>query len=212
MKEIFQDFINSISERFVLDVFTTEDSIRYTFFLSLIIKGGYKPAEIILEYPHNKISGKLVDTYIPPIKSRKGLLFEFKYDRAIPSKRNMPRPMKAGLLFNDILRLKNFESNNTDFYFIYITDNEMFSYLSNPRNNLDEFFNLAEGTYMDINEKFVAAHCNTFINSIKSEIQDCRIKAEISKRLPKNNYLRIYKIEWYNLNKKIFNFTGRKND
>ena len=46
-------------------MFTTEDSIRYSFFAALMQSEGVSPSDVIQEFPHTKIMNAKVDTYIP---------------------------------------------------------------------------------------------------------------------------------------------------
>ncbi|NMX21939.1 hypothetical protein C5S30_05815 [ANME-1 cluster archaeon GoMg4] len=104
MKNVLEGFSTLLRER-LSKTYTTEDSVRYTFFITLLKQTNIAHHEIILEYPHPEISGAKIDTYIPSTSERKGITLEFKYDRQIPSGKHSPRPQKAGKLFNDIYKL-----------------------------------------------------------------------------------------------------------
>jgi hypothetical protein len=195
MKEIFNNFAIQLAERFSKEIYTTEDSIRYTFFNSLITIGNYQHHEIILEYPHKKIPNASIDSYILPTKIRTGKVFEFKYTRRLPGGKNLPRPENAGSLINDLFRLKLFTSKNADRYFIYVTDDEMANYLNTPKNKLDDFFNLQKGSVLNINKKYLRNHCDSLVRKIKNNNCTCKISMIISKELPYNNFLRIYQIK-----------------
>jgi len=64
MKEVLEEFSILLRER-LSKMYTTEDSVRFTFFAALLKRTNIAPHEIILEYPHPKIPGAEVDTYIP---------------------------------------------------------------------------------------------------------------------------------------------------
>ena len=71
---------------------------------------------------------------------------EFKYDRTIPSEKNAPRTQKAGKIFNDLRRLAMLDAKGV---FVYLTDREMGTYLSNPANGLSDFFLLLRASSSD---------------------------------------------------------------
>ena len=93
--EIYTEFDALLRTRLQNSIFTTEDSVRYTFYASLLTKGGLKPENVVLEQPHNAINAAEIDTYIPHYAAT-SVVIEFKYDRSIPSGKNAPRPPKGG--------------------------------------------------------------------------------------------------------------------
>jgi hypothetical protein len=143
----FAAFANLLEERFAKGIYTTEDSIRYLFFSSLLTHGGLTPNEIILEYPHPSFAGKAVDTYVLPADGREGLVAEFKYDRRIPSAKRKPRSQQAGKVFADIGRLARFDIPDETIrrYLIYVTDGEMQRYFRNTHNGLEWFLDAEIG-------------------------------------------------------------------
>ena len=54
MKPIFTDFAGLLETRLRRDVPTTEDSVRYTLFASLL-RNDVEPHSIVLEYSHPEI-------------------------------------------------------------------------------------------------------------------------------------------------------------
>ena len=132
------------------DIFTTEDSVRYTFFAALLESGELQPENMILEFPHPHIARAQIDTWIPS-HNKETLAIEFKYDRQIPSKKNMPRTQKAGAIFNDLRRLTMLAARgDTRCLIVYLTDKEMAVYLSNPENGLSDFLGLRPGQALKI--------------------------------------------------------------
>jgi len=104
MDEVLTEFSKLLRMRLESGMFTTEDSVRYTFFHILVSKARIQPHEIILEYPHPNRAGTKIDAYIA--SSDIGpLAIEFKYDRDIPSQQAIPKPQNAGELFKDMERL-----------------------------------------------------------------------------------------------------------
>jgi len=64
----FKQFSTLLGERLGLEVFTTEDSIRYTFYTALLSSTGLKHTDVILEHPHPVIPGAEIDTIIRRIQ------------------------------------------------------------------------------------------------------------------------------------------------
>lgn len=193
MKEVLEEFSTLLGER-LSKTYTTEDSVRYTFFVALLKRTNIAPHEIILEYPHPKIPGAEVDTYIPSSSERKGLVLEYKYDRQIPSGRNAPRPQKAGKLFNDIYRLTQFHADpNPTLWFVYLTDSEMASYLRNERNGLMDFFELPIGEVLRVDKEYISSKSATFQGAI-DRVLSAQIKCMWNEKMPKQHEVRLYEI------------------
>lgn len=191
LAEVFIKFVDNLRNRFSKQVYTTEDSIRYTFFHSLVELGGISPSQMILEQPHPKIPRAEIDAFVPDEK----LVFEFKYDRTIPSGKNLPRPMKAGKTFADLFRLSTFVTGeNLRRFFVYVTDGEMFSYYQNKNNRLYDFFNLAPKTQLVIDEKYVNKHCKTFIKSTGTNLTSCKIESQLSTNIRNQLWIKIYEV------------------
>jgi len=194
MEKVFKKFSALLKKRLEEGVVTTEDSVRYTFFAALLEESDILPHEVILEYAHPKIPKAMVDTYIPSKKNRNGSIFEFKYDRKIPTKKNSPRTQKAGKLFNDIYRLTKFDSDlSATAFFVYITDNEMAKYLSSKKNSLSDFFQLPMGEALPIDQNYVASKSGTFRDAIGGDIS-ANVKCVWRDNLPSNHQIRIYEV------------------
>ncbi|KYH32459.1 hypothetical protein [Neomoorella mulderi] len=194
--KVFEQFSKLLEERFSKQVYTTEDSVRYTLFYCLTNYVGIRPPDIILEYPHPEIRGAEIDTYIPPKNERSGLAFECKFDRESPSGKNPPKTQKAGKVFADIFRLARFKPANESIrrYFVYVTDKEMATYFQNPDNRLNDFFNLAPGDTCRINKGYIEKHPGTFVNSV-GEIVDCEVIGHLREKLVMSEmWIRIYEV------------------
>ena len=193
INDTLQCFSKLLLTRLSEGVYCTEDSIRYTFFANLLHSANLKPHHIVLEHPHSSISKAKVDTYVPPRDGMSGLVIEFKYDRAIPSKRNLPRPQKAGKIFNDFFRLVTFEPTlDITRLLVYLTDDAMKNYLTNQRSRLAPFFNLSEGRSLTINQGLLSDTSDTFIKEA-GPITPLTLKCVWSEDFPQHNhYLRIY--------------------
>src|SRR5713226_5255731 len=105
LADTFKQFSTLLGERLGLGVFTTEDSIRYTFCIALLSSGGLKHTDVILEYPHPVIPGAEIDTIIRGVNDRQPVAVEFKYDRENPGGTNQNRTQRAAAVVNDIFRL-----------------------------------------------------------------------------------------------------------
>lgn len=194
IEDVFPKFGEFLDERFTKQVFTTEDSIRYTFFYCLTQYFSLKHTEIILEYPHPKIKGAEIDTFIKT-DSGNSQVFEFKYDRSIPSERNIPKTQKAGKLFSDIFRLSLYKQAFPEArcFFIYVTDREMAVYFRNNDNNLVDFFDKINENTLAIDESYIKKHPNTFVKNA-GNIIPTKIKLVTKMDFKSNNYLRVYEI------------------
>jgi len=180
-------FVVALNRRLQSEIYTTEDSIRYTFFASLLDVSNLLPEDIILEYPHPKINRGKIDTWIPYFKGE-ALALEFKYDRAIPSKRNSPRTTKVGKIFNDLRRLEMLDCKGL---FVYVTDSEMMGYLRNKTNDFHHFFDLPVGQSWSLTDEFMHRRNKTFLVS-SGNMMEMDVKCLVSKEMPKNHYLKIY--------------------
>ncbi|VGO17454.1 hypothetical protein PDESU_06050 [Pontiella desulfatans] len=190
---IYSSFDNYLTQRLSNHVFTTEDSVRYSFFASLLKNTSLQPYDIVMEFPHNHRQNARVDTYIPNYEEKE-VVIEFKYDRANPGGKNAPRPQKAGKHFNDMCRLLEFQTRLPALrFFIYLTDGEMTAYLSNGKNKLDTYFGLGTGEELKIGEDFLNNKCKTFQKST-GRMPNGIIKCVWKNRLPENHELRIYKM------------------
>ncbi|MBU2054964.1 MAG: hypothetical protein KKC25_08290 [Proteobacteria bacterium] len=193
-QEIYKAFNDELFTRLEKNTFTTEDSVRYTFFASLLKHTALATHDIVLECPHNTFDGAKIDTYLPDYDGRE-VIIEFKYDRAIPSGKNSPRPQKAGKHFNDINRLLSFKTSLPAMrLFIYLTDDEMASYMRNPSNNLVEIFDLKPGNQINLDQLFFNNKSATFQKEA-GEAFKASIRCEWSGTLPRNHELRIFRID-----------------
>jgi hypothetical protein len=153
MDDVFSEFSSLIHTRLSTSIHTTEDSIRYTFFVALLNHTNLKPHDIVLEYPHPTISGES-DTFIPSLNGQP-VVIEFKYDRDIPSGSSVPKTQNAGELFADIYRLSKFTAlPEPERFLVYCTDQIMAQYFRKPANRYSGFFDLACGHTMLIDQKF----------------------------------------------------------
>lgn len=193
MENVLTEFSTLLNKRLEAGVLTTEDSIRYTFFYALVLKSSTLPNEIILEYPHPAIPRAVIDTYIPSYQGT-SLAIEFKYDREIPSGREIPKPQNAGELFKDMDRLARFSPKSyMNRIQIYVADSLMVTYFNNPENGHEAFFNLRQGSKMTIEESYLVGKPKTFVNSLMAR-PSFDILCLWSEKLPRAHELRVFQI------------------
>lgn len=191
--DAFSLFSNLLEERFKKSVYTTEDSVRYTLFHCLTRYLDLNPSDIILEQAHPLIPRAEVDMHILAGNGVPEMYFEFKYDRVGPCEKNAPRPQKAGKVFADIFRLALISSDSKR-YFVYITDGEMAAYFMNTQNRLSDFFNLRLNDHLMVNSDYVENHCDTFVKSSGNNVESCKIKCTLGKKVREDIWVRIYEI------------------
>jgi len=193
MDHVFKIFSEYLTFRLTDHIYTTEDSVRYVFFASLLQSLKLSPNDVILEYPHDVIKRAKIDTFIPGLNNS-SIAIEFKYDRKIPSGKNSPKPQKAGKLFNDIRRLLLFkQSEDIQCYFIYLTDEEMNAYLTNQNNKLKDFYCIEPHNSLRIDANYIANKSKTFQQSVGGELVGT-LTCVMSETLPCNHFLRVYSV------------------
>ncbi len=196
LQSVFQKFGALLNIRFSKDVFTKEDSIRYTFFYATCLELGLGPEDIILESVHPNIEGAEIDMLIPEKTDCPELVFEFKYD--VKRRSTSARPLKAGHLFADIFRLFLYkkEHQKSKCFLIYVTSLDQANYLSKEENQLDDFFNLLTGQTLQINSDYVNNHSNTFVNAASTYgIHECEVLSCLNLDLASSHYVRIFEIQ-----------------
>jgi hypothetical protein len=194
--DVFPQFAEMLEKRFSKRVFTTEDDVRYAFFQCLTTRWDIDPSDIVLEYPHPGISGAKVDTYVMPKNGQPSVAFEFKFDRRIPSGKNLPRPQKAGKIFADIFRLALLKpEDNVRLFFVYVTDDEMAAYLQNPSNQLADFFDMTLGQHLVVNKQYVGKHSTTLVNAAGSKTCGCELVCHLNREFHSGFWLRIYEVQ-----------------
>ena len=192
LEDVFSEFSDLMHTRLSALIHTTEDSVRYTFFTALLSRTGVGPHEVILEFPHPAISGR-IDTYIPSLGGRPTAI-EFKYDRNIPSGSAVPRPQKAGKLFADLYRLVRFTApSELDRFLVYCTDHIMAQYFRNPDNRYGGFFDLRCGDTMRIDEEYIEDKSMTFRKNIGGTLSTDLV-CVWTEELPHKHHLRIYSV------------------
>ena len=194
MNVVFEQFGEMLESRLAGGVFTTEDSVRYTFFAALLEAGSLRPEHVILEFPHPVVTRAEVDTWIPDYRGE-SIALEFKYDRETPGGTNSPRPHQAGKIFHDLHRLLLMNGDRAlRRIFVYLTSAEMTGYMNNPRNGLQEFFSLDQDIGMEVQPDFFRSKSKTFQRAAEGAFL-ASVVSLYSRSLPKRHELRIYEIE-----------------
>jgi len=133
--------------------------------------------------------------------------FEMKFHRKGELKSEYAHTGAAGALFNDLLRLQelklHLEANNVRYFFLYVTDQEMYDYLtagekSNQNNDyrirLKEFFELETNKEISLDFEDIDTIPNTFIESALASF----VKKE--EALKNKDKIQIHKIQLSNKN------------
>lgn len=195
LQETFNCFADLVEERLKPGIFSTEDSIRYTFFLALIQSGYCHHIEVELEKSHPTIKGAEIDLLVRKNIDRPSFACEFKYDRINPSLQISARTQSAGALFKDMFRLAHIPKEIADsLYVIYLTDIEMARYYRNPKNRMANLLDLSEEDNYYLDSTFVDNKAKTFRTAVQNLIFPCNLHQVFRKDYPGSYYLRIYQV------------------
>jgi hypothetical protein len=119
---VLTDIGQGIEQRLARGIPTTEDTVRYYFFLRLM-RNGIQPESMILERPHPNPRFKQKEVDLSVICPGGMWDFEVKYHRPIPSGRNRPFTQLRGQLISDLYKLAL--SDGLRRYLLYVADQEM---------------------------------------------------------------------------------------
>ncbi|HEX5398308.1 MAG TPA: hypothetical protein VFY06_04595 [Verrucomicrobiae bacterium] len=187
----WERFSQLLDIRLAKSVFTTEDSVRYTFFAAVLECENLNPEDIILEHRHPKIRSALIDTWISAINGN-SVALEFKYHRDIPSGSNANRTELAGKIFHDLYRLGQFDTTALRI-FVYLASNEMTNHFSSERNRLNEFFSLGQGAALRIDDAFFAGRAKSFTSMVPTT-PNIEVVSLFTRSLPQNHQIRAYEV------------------
>lgn len=131
-QEIFDSFFENVARRLKRynsspKNLITEDCIRYDFYATLF--RDFKSDDLITEYPHDHelLKGKEIDLVVN--NNLYTAIFEFKYYRKIPSRRE-DKTGRIASIYIDIAKLK-LSSISPNKFFILLTDQVMHNYIKN---------------------------------------------------------------------------------
>lgn len=195
MGEVCEPFVAMLRDRFAASAFTTEDSIRYTFYAAASLHAGVRPIDVILEYPHPTIAGAEIDTMIAANAERESMAVEFKYDRANPGGSNQNRTQRAAAIFLDVFRLAKVPAGlAARRYMVYVTDSEMAAYLRNPANKLTAFFDGRAGSKLSLDPSWSATFAQTFRTRVEPHACSCATVATYSADFANGVCVRVYEV------------------
>ena len=157
------DFAAALGRRFGLGVHSTEDAIRYTFFVSILRELECGPERLILEYPHPARGRALIDAWIVAAASEPAVALEFKFHRPIVgATTNQPRTMHAGSVLADIFKLALIgDAPPVRRVVAYVCGPEMAGYFRNHANGLQRLFELPYGSVLALDEAYLAGRSAT---------------------------------------------------
>ena len=187
---VFEGFAELLATRLRRNVHTTEDSVRYSFFLAMT-NAGIAPERILLEMPHPAISRALIDLSIADADHQE-LAVEFKYDRPIPSGRNLPRTQHAGKVLADLARLSRTGSHRA--LMVYVTAQEMAGYWGNPANGINRPFSAKVGESAVLYGGKLQARSKTLAAEVREFPESLEVTTEFATSLPADHQLRIWRI------------------
>lgn len=147
---VFKDFCDELKKR---EGFLSEDNIRFYWF-SCMLRQDFDLNHYSLEEPYISISGKELDLMYEG--DNEIFAVEIKFHRHT-SPEEFPHPNSAGSMFDDIQRLPKWSKSSNKKVrrlFLYVTDDEMHQYLSNPttkrnskyRAELKKFYDASVGS------------------------------------------------------------------
>jgi hypothetical protein len=195
MEQVFENFAAMLRARLDARVFTTEDSIRYTFYVAAAMYAGVRPTEVVLEYPHPTMAGTEIDTILFASGGRQSAAIEFKYDRANPGGTNQNRTQRAAAVLIDVFRLAKIPRNvAARRFFVYVTDREMAGYFRNPTNRLHTFFDIADPAGILLGPMAWSGFSQTFRTRVDPHVCDCRARPAFSAELGDGIVLRAFEV------------------
>ena len=193
--EILEHFGAMLRARLDAGVFTTEDSIRYTFYAAAALYGGVRHTEVVLEHPHPAIPNARVDTIISAFPPRRSMALEFKYDRGNPGGSNQNRTQRAASVLIDIFRLARIPTDlAVDRYFVYITHREMAGYFQNPKNQLERLFDLSGKHSLRLGQSTFVGLSRTLRTRIDPHVCECHVRALYATDLTDDVTMRTFKV------------------
>ncbi len=146
-----------------------------------------------MEYPHPGLHNRKIDTVVVGDNGEPTLAVEFKYHRRSVSGRNKPRTLAAGSLFKDMSRLAILEWP-ADRFLVYLTDDEMSSYLRSARVGLGTVLDLPVGSELDVTADSLARHPPTFFRRVGVWPGRIAIRSIAAEDLPSKHLVRVFEI------------------
>ncbi len=152
-----EEFVTLLIRRLAARIFTTEDSVLYTFFAALL-HVGIAPEQVILEKPYPNLPDERLDMLLCGRDGLPQAAMEFKYSREIPSGKSAASTRSAGQLLRDCRRLLAWPDAVAR-YFVLISTPKLGGYLGR---RLAPIFSLAPGETLDLDAPFFTGMAPTF--------------------------------------------------
>ena len=173
-----------------------EEDLRHCAVRALESVGIFPKGAICLNYEHPSFKGKKIDLFLPAFSKQGAIACELKYDHATPSGHNQPRSTKAGAIVNDFLRLAHFSvSTEIERFLVYLTDQEMYAYICNPRNGFSRLFEPQQPIPLKIGSEFVAERSASVKRKIGVPIISCSIFKVLNQSLSREHNLLVFLVK-----------------
>lgn len=185
-------FIDLLRARLAAGVHTTEDSVRYLLFASLLERDA-DPNRIVQEYPHPVESRARIDTVLLDAAGQPTDAVEFKYDRAGPGGHNQPRSQKAGAALADLRRLHDLPYEGR--WFVHLLDREMARYMSSPSNGLARVWGAAADASVTIGPSNLSRLSKTLRVRAGEWMEDIVVQVAALEHLAENHQLRVLQLD-----------------
>ena len=161
--EVLNSFGARIDHRLSAGVVTTEDTIRYYFFLELLA-AGLQPEQMVLErpHPHPLLRGKEIDlsVIIPPSWD-----LEVKYHRPNPGGRNLPLAQLRGAIMADLYKLALSDAQRR--HLLYIAESAVAPHMLR---NLDWLLDAGPASPLRVADELLAAQNATLRGTVTARL------------------------------------------
>lgn len=192
IKEVLPLFAELMRERLAAGVFTTEDSVRYTFFCAYLRLGG-DHVRLIQEHPHPaQGSAREIDTVVRGDFDRNVAALEFKYTRIKKATQNGPQ--RAGKLLNDMTKLAILPR---DFcaagYVVLLSDMTFVRYLDRSRTRLCHLWRSRPGSAVAVDRSDMQSMCRSVRDQVHTPC-DLHVETLFASDLPAGHHLRVWRV------------------
>lgn len=119
---------------------------------------------------------------------------EIRVHRRPPGGRNAPVTQHAGDLGNELLSLQRLADQGFRCVTVYLTDEVMAGYLSNPGNGLKRLYDLRPGDACLVTREFLGGRAQSFRGRLKGTLQDIHVRGLVRRDYPRGYGLRVWEI------------------
>lgn len=191
--ELLRVFTRLLKERKDVGGFNSEDAVRYTFFHALTLVG-FSHFQVQLETPLPTYRSRLLDLRAISGLGLPMLAAEFKYHRERGSA--LPMPALAGGIFADLARLAvAHHAWKCPCYFIYLTDERMMKYLTQPRHGCNDIVCSRKGESVEFNSERLATRGKTFLKATNGFMEPGSALCVEASSISAEYALRVFRIE-----------------